>query len=242
MWKIGIICLLLYGLWLLGYTLYEKLRPKRKKTPLKNSERELTTEQILGKSRFRVSHSKPEVSTYPETENATKNAPIFDSENKNKPSGDPLGEGQETDDSEEPDMNDFPAEFEEQDDVTLNLGEEEEVESLSARGKVEYAGGVDVLSMLSAYTILRKEDATTKERQQAAEVLHLIRGTDIMECLRSEPKRAAKIDELINERFAELPKAIRQTDESETPPADRGTDGFNMLDYLPRKKQSDEKN
>lgn len=53
-----------------------------------------------------------------------------------------------------------------------------------------------------------------------------------MEQLRKESKRAAKIDELINERFAQLSKVKPQEDDSERD-SEEGVDGFNIHDYLP---------
>lgn len=231
-WKVVVGCLLFYVVWLAGYTLYEKLRPKKKGTSLKSSERELTTEQILGKSRFKVCHSMPQVSTYLKHEKGKENDSIFDSEKKKEPSATPSEGKQEEEFSEQPNIDLVLLEYETEEEVTLNLGEEEEVDSSSVEGKIEYAGGVDLERMMAALTTIHKVDATPQERQQAAEVLNQLKKTQIMEQLRKESKRAAKIDELINERFAQLSKVKPQEDDSERD-SEEGVDGFNIHDYLP---------
>lgn len=231
-WKVVVGCLLFYVVWLAGYTLYEKLRPKKKGTSLKSSERELTTEQILGKSRFKVCHSMPQVSTYLKHEKGKENDSIFDYEKKKEPSATPSEGKQEEEFSEQPNIDLVLLEYETEEEVTLNLGEEEEVDSSYVEGKVEYAGGVDLERMMAALTTIHKVDATPQERQQAAEVLNQLKKTQIMEQLRKESKRAAKIDELINERFAQLSKVKPQEDDSERD-SEEGVDGFNIHDYLP---------
>lgn len=232
-WEVVIACLLLYGVWLAGYTVYEKSRPKkRQKPPLGKKARELAEEQILGKSRYKRSHSRTEVSTYPKPDNGKENESIFASENKKEPLATPSQGKQQEEFSEQPNIDLVSLEYDTKEDVTLNLGEEEEVDSLSVEGKVEYAGGVDLEQMMKALATIHREDATSRERQQAAEVFDRIRKTQIMEQLRKEPKRARKIDELMNERFAELSQAMPQGDDSERD-FDEGADGFNMYDYLP---------
>lgn len=231
-WEVAIGCLLFYIVWLAGYTLYEKSRPKRRGASLKNYSKELTTEQILGKSKFKVCHSMPQVSTYPKSVNGKENDSIFANENKKKPSADPSEGELEEEFSEQPNIDLVPLEYQTEEKVTLNLGEEEEVYSLSVEGKAEYAGGVDLEQMMKALATVNREDATSEERQQAAEVLDRIRKTKIMEQLREEPKRARKIDELINERFAELSQTMPQGDESDKE-SNEGVGGFNINDYLP---------
>lgn len=232
-WEVVIGCLLFYVVWLVGYTCYEKSRPKKKsKYTLKDPRRELTVEQILGKSKFKVCHSMPQVSTYPKSENGKENDSIFADGNKKKPSAAPQKEELEEEFSEQPNIDVVSLEYQKEEEVTLNLGEEEEVDSLSVEGKVEYAGGVDLEQMMKALATVNRKDATSQERQQAAEVLDRIRKTKIMEQLRGEPKRARKIDELINERFAELSQVMPQGDKSDKE-SDEGAGGFNINDYLP---------
>ena len=69
MGKLIIICIVLYGFWVIGYALYEMSRKGKKKpskTGLKDPHRELSVEQILGKCRSVECHSQPQVRSYPE--------------------------------------------------------------------------------------------------------------------------------------------------------------------------------
>lgn len=227
---------MLYGLWVIGYALYERSRNGKKKpnkTGLKDPHRELSVEQILGKCRSAECHSQPQVRSYPQTENRAKNDSIFAGEKKNEPSGN-LSEDLSAEVYPEQEIGEVRLEYEATNaktDVTLNLGEEEAEDLVSANGKVEYAGGIDVGLLMEAFASLHSESATT-EQQRAAKLLYQLQSTTMMYALRADPKRAKKIDELISRRFTELSQVMPKSNESGRV-SDEGTDGFNITDYLP---------
>ena len=236
MWKIIVVCLLILAVCWAMKTIAKKPAPKKRSSSLKTPKKELSIEQILGKSHFKVSHSTPQVRSYEQTEQGIKNESIFADDKKKEPSEHPLDEGQNEEFSEQPNIDKVPLEFEpkREEKYSLNLGEEDELEdSTPDGGNVEYGNGVTLMSIIEAFSTVGREDALPEERQRAAEVFDKMRGTEAMEQLRSEPKRAVKIDELINERFAQLPKVIRSEDDSDEQPTAGGTDGFNIYDYLP---------
>lgn len=107
----------------------------------------------------------PQVSTYLKHEKGKENDSIFDSEKKKEPSATPSEGKQEEEFSEQPNIDLVLLEYETEEEVTLNLGEEEEVDSSSVEGKIEYAGGVDLERMMAALTTIHKVDATPQERQ-----------------------------------------------------------------------------
>ena len=237
MGKLIIICIVLYGFWVIGYALYEMSRKGKKKpskTGLKDPHRELSVEQILGKCRSVECHSQPQVRSYPQTGNRAKNDSIFAGEKKNEPSGTP-SEDLSTEVYSEQEIGEVRLEYEAPNaktDVTLNLGEEEAEDLISVNGKVEYAGGIDVGLLMEAFASLHSESATTQQQQRAAKLLHQLKSSTMMDALRADPKRAKKIDELISRRFTELSKVMPQSDESDRV-SDEGADGFNITDYLP---------
>lgn len=141
-----------YGGWVIGYTLYERwLKGKKRpdKTGLKDPRRELSIEQILGTCRSVECHSQTQVRSYPQTGNGPKNDFIFAGETKKELSGIPLEGNPEEEFSEQPNIDLVPLKYQPEVEVILNLGEEEEVDSLSVEGKVEYADGVDVEGIMT---------------------------------------------------------------------------------------------
>lgn len=190
MYRIVLAALLLYLLWLFLFLSYErrkrKNRAKEKKTCQAVSEAE-----IIGKSRFKLSHSTPQVRSYPKGEAEAKKASTFALENGQEPS-------QEPDDL--PDIDEIPLTYESSDSSSF----EEEDEELPIQGESEYAMGIDFERVLEALSVIHRHAHTETERQRTGDTLSELEGTRLMETLRSDEKRSATIDEIIRARFEEL--------------------------------------
>ncbi|KGN83316.1 MULTISPECIES: hypothetical protein [Bacteroidales] len=191
MYRIVLAALLLYLLWLFLFLSYErrkrKNRAKEKKTCQAVSEAE-----IIGKSRFKISHSKPQVRSYPKGEAEAKKASTFAPENGQEP----LEEA-----DEQPDIDEIPLVYESSDAPSF---EEEEDEELPVSGKSEYATGIDFERVLEALAVIHRHAHTDAERQRTGDTLRALEGTRLMETLRSDAKRSATIDEIVRARFEEL--------------------------------------
>lgn len=86
--------------------------------------------EIIGKSRFKISHSTPQVRSYPKGEAEAKKASTFALENGQEPSEEP---------DEQPDIDEIPLTYGSSDAPSF----EEEDEELPIRGESEYATGID---------------------------------------------------------------------------------------------------
>lgn len=164
-------------------TLTRKPGIPKQTTPLKNPKKHLKTEQILVACRYNRSHSTPQVATNGNTESAKGNDSIF------------------------------AVEFETEGQINLGPEDELEVDQVPVAKDSEYGGDIALMGMIRAFGTLTQECVSPQERQEAAEVLEQLQGTQAMDQLKSEPRRAAKIDELINERFAQrIATKIEQSD------------------------------
>ena len=191
MYRIVLVFLLLYLLWLLLFLLYEgKIRKKGASSP-KEPCQMVSEAEIIGKSRFKLSHSTPQVRSYPKGEAEAKKASTFALEN-----------GQEL--SEEldnlPDIDEIPLTYESSDAPSF----EEEDEELPMQGESEYAMGIDFERVLEALSVIHRHAHTDAERQSTGDTLRALEGTRLMETLRSDAKRSATIDEIVRARFEEL--------------------------------------
>lgn len=191
MFRIVLVLLLLYLLWLLLFLLYE--RGKRKNRAIKKKPCQTVSEvEIIGKSRFKLSHSTPQVRSYPKGEAEAKKASTFAAENGQEPSEEP---------DEQPDIDEIPLTYESLDAPSF---EEEEDEELPVSGKSEYATGIDFERLLEALAVIHRHAHTEAERQRTGDTLSDLEGTHLMETLRSDEKRSVTIDEIIRARFEEL--------------------------------------
>ena len=191
MYRIVLAALLLYLLWLLLFLLYEGKR-KKKGTPPKEPCQTVREAEIIGKSRFKISHSVPQVRSYPKDEAEAKKASIFALENGQEPSEEP---------DDLPDIDEIPLTYESSDAPSF---EEEEDEELPVSGKSEYATGIDFERVLEALSVIHRHAHTEAERQSTGDTLRALEGTRLMETLRSDAKRSATIDEIVRARFEEL--------------------------------------
>ena len=191
MYRIVLVLLLLYLLWLLLFLLYEGKR-KKKGTPPKEPCQTVREAEIIGKSRFKISHSVPQVRSYPKDEAEAKKASIFALENGQEPSEEP---------DDLPDIDEIPLTYESSDAPSF---EEEEDEELPVSGESEYATGIDFERVLEALSVIHRHAHTEAERQSTGDTLRALEGTRLMETLRSDAKRSATIDEIVRARFEEL--------------------------------------
>ena len=191
MYRIVLVLLLLYLLWLLLFLLYERKR-RKKGTPPKEPCQTVREAEIIGKSRFKISHSTPQVRSYPKGEAEAKKASIFALENGQEPSEEP---------DEQPDIDEIPLVYESSDAPSF---EEEEDEELPVSGDREYATGIDFERVLEALSVIHRHAHTEAEQQRTGDTLRELEGTQLMETLRSDAKRSATIDEIVRARFEEL--------------------------------------
>lgn len=191
MYRIVLVLLLLYFLWLLLFLSYE--RRKRKNRAIEKKPCQMVSEaEIIGKSRFKLSHSVPQVRSYPKGEAEAKKASTFAVENGQEPSEEP---------DDLPDIDEIPLTYEFSDAPSF---EEEEDEELPVSGESEYATGIDFERVLEALSVIHRHAHTEAERQSTGDTLRALEGTRLMETLRSDAKRSATIDEIVRARFEEL--------------------------------------
>ena len=165
----------------------------RRKAKREEPTEEVSEAEIIGKSRFQVCHSKPQVRSYPEVDSTEKKCSTFATENGNEHSGDTEGL---------PEIDDVPLQYE-TDGATA--GEEEEVEVAVPNAEKEtYDGGIDFERVQEALSVIHRHAHTEAERQSTGDTLRALEGTRLMETLRSDAKRSATIDEIIRARFEEL--------------------------------------
>ena len=191
MYRIVLVLLLLYFLWLLLFLSYE--RRKRKNRAIEKKPCQTVSEvEIIGKSRFKISHSTPQVRSYPKGEAEAKKASTFALENGQEPSEEP---------DDLPDIDEIPLVYESSDAPSF---EEEEDEELPVSGESEYATGIDFERVLEALSVIHRHAHTEAEQQRTGDTLRELEGTQLMETLRSDAKRSATIDEIVRARFEEL--------------------------------------
>lgn len=190
MFRIVLVLLLLYLLWLLLFLFYERKRRKKGEIPQKPFQT-VSEAEIIGKSRFKLSHSTPQVRSYSKGEAEAKKASTFAPENGQNPSEEP---------DEQPDIDEIPLVYESSDSSSF----EEEDEELPIQGESEYAMGIDFERVLEALSVIHRHAHTDAERQRTGDTLRALEGTHLMETLRSDEKRSATIDEIIRARFEEL--------------------------------------
>ena len=191
MYRIVLVFFLLYLLWLLLFLLYEGKIRKKGASP-KEPCQTVSEVEIIGKSRFKISHSTPQVRSYPKGEAEAKKASTFALENGQEPSEEP---------DDLPDIDEIPLVYESSDAPSF---EEEEDEELPVSGKSEYATGIDFERVLEALSVIHRHAHTEAERQSTGDTLRALEGTRLMETLRSDAKRSATIDEIVRARFEEL--------------------------------------
>ena len=183
MFRIVLVLLLIYLVWLLLFLLYERKR-RKKGAPQKEPCQTVREAEIIGKSRFKISHSMPQVRSYPKGEAEAKKASTFALENGQEPSEEP---------DEQPDIDEIPLTYGSSDAPSF----EEEDEELPIRGESEYATEIDFERVLEALAVIHRHAHTDAERQRTGDTLRALEGTHLMETLRSDAKRSGTIDEIV---------------------------------------------
>lgn len=194
MFRVVFIAFVLYLLWLILFFGYERRkRMARRKAKREDLTEEVSEAEIIGKSRFQICHSKPQVRSYPEVDSTGKKSSTFAMENGNEHSGDTGGL---------PEIDDVPLWYE-TDGATA--GEEEEVEVAVPNAEKEtYDGGIDFARVQEALSVIHRNASSIAERQRAGETLTELEGTRLMETLRSDKVRSSTIDDIVRNRFEEL--------------------------------------
>ena len=190
MCRIVLAALLLYLLWLFLFLSYERRRRKNRAMEKKPCQT-VSDAEIIGKSHFKLSHSTPQVRSYPKGEAEAKKASTFASENGQEPSEEP---------DDLPDIDEIPLTYESSDSPPF----EEEDEELPIQGESEYATGIDFERVLEALSVIHRNASSIAERQRTGDTLSELEGTHLMETLRSDAKRSVTIDEIVRTRFEEL--------------------------------------
>ena len=190
MYRIVLAALLLYLLWLFLFLSYEGKIRKKGASP-KEPCQTVCEAEIIGKSRFKISHSTPQVRSYPKGEAEAKKASTFAFENGQEPLEEP---------DNLPDIDEIPLTYESSDSSLF----EEEDEELPLQGESEYATGIDFERVLEALSVIHRHAHTEAEQQRTGDTLRELEGTQLMETLRSDAKRSATIDEIVRARFEEL--------------------------------------
>lgn len=228
MGKIAAVVIAAYLLGMLIVYLFGKSKSKKKGLVAKQK-RELKTEQILGKSYFKVCHSKPQVRSYPKDEKADNKEHIFAPESQNE-----QGSQAETAGLTEEDY--YPItekmDFGKPSSEQINLGEEEDDSMRAERAKTEVIGGVKLEAILEALDNIERTDTSPQEQQRAGDTLAALEGSNIAEELRSNPQRAMRMDELINARLKSQPFMRLDGESSTAPTAQTDKPMFDIRDYL----------
>lgn len=196
---------------------------------------------IVGKSKFQLSHSQPEAATSPEDENPTKKASIFAPSNEIKPSAqlppeelDEAFSDTPSDENNEPMDIYYPLEYETDEEVNNEPDEEEETEEVEGMAQAAYASGVPFEDLGNAViTVSQIEKATQAEKTMAGATLLEMRQTDLFEQLVSgSPDRRETVSILMDERLAAFYRTKDAEAGANTPDSRKAPDSFDIRDYV----------
>lgn len=246
--KIFAIVILLYALFVGIYLLYLRAGKRRKKNIVGQGSSIQETEKlkadIVGKSRFDLSASKPLISkseplatTSPKSENQEEKPDTFASSNEIKRLAEvPPEELDEAfsdtppDEDNEPMDIDYPLEYE-QTDVNEDEPKDEE-EEVEGAAQAALASGVqfdDLGNMVR--TVNRKDEATPEQKQKAGNTLLEMRQTDMFEQVVSGKPDAKRI---VTDLMAESLSAFYERKDKEAGTTGNGKkapDSFNIRDF-----------
>ena len=246
--KIFAIVILLYALFVGIYLLYLRAGKRRKKNIVGQGSSIQETEKlkadIVGKSRFDLSASKPLISkseplatTSPKSENQEEKPDTFASSNEIKRLAEvPPEELDEAfsdtppDEDNEPMDIDYPLEYE-QTDVNEDEPEDEE-EEVEGAAQAALASGVqfdDLGNMVR--TVNKTDEATPEQKKKAGDTLLDIRQTDMFEQVVSGKPDAKKI---VSDLMAESLSAFYELKDKEagtTGSGKKAPDSFNIKDF-----------
>lgn len=248
--KIFITIIVLYSLFVAIYFVRANTRKRRKKDIVGQGssiqETDRLKSDIVGKSRFDLSQSKPLTSkseplaaSSPKSENPTQNPDTFAPSNEIKPSAEvPSEELDEAfsdtpnEEDNEPMDIDYPLEYEAEEESDDAPEDDEETEGVEGSAQAALASGVQFEDLGNAVrTVNRTEGATEEQKEAAGNTLLEIRQTDMFEQLVSEKPNAKKIvTDLMTESLAAFhrrkDKEAGNTENGKKAPAD-----FNVRDF-----------
>jgi hypothetical protein len=246
--KIFISAVILYALFVGIYLLYLKAGKKRKKDIVGKGSLIYETGQIktdiVGKSRFDLSSSKPLLSkseplatTSPKIENETEKPDTFAPESEEKPSVEvPQEELDEAfsdtppDEDNEPMDIDYPLEYETE---TENEDEsEDEEEEVEGTAQAALASGVQFDDLGNAVrTVNKTGEATPEQKQKAGNTLLEIRKTDMFEQVVSgKPDAKRIVSDLMAESLADFHRK-KDREAGATENDRKAPDSFNIRDF-----------
>ncbi|MGE4347262.1 MAG: hypothetical protein AB7D46_07600 [Flavobacteriaceae bacterium] len=247
--KIFITIIVLYSLFVAIYFVRANTRKKRKKNIVGQGssiqETDRLKSDIVGKSRFDLSQSKPLTSkseplaaSSPKSENPTQNPDTFVPSSEIKPSAEvPSEELDEAfsdtpnEEDNEPMDIDYPLEYEaeESDDAPED---DEETEEVEGSAQAALASGVPFEDLGNAVrTVNRTDEATEEEKEAAGNTLLEIRQTDMFEQLVSEKPNVKK---MVTDLMAESLTAFHRRKDKEAGNTESGKKApadFNVRDF-----------
>ncbi len=220
--KIILTLIFLYCIYVVYFFIGDNRRKRRKKDIVGNgsnlTDLSRRTDDIVGKSKFNLSHSLPEATTTLKSENTTENPDIFVPSSEKQPAAEVPPEEMDAafsetppDEENEPMDIDVPLEYED------NEPEEPEPEEEEVEGAAQaaLASGVRFEELGNAVrAVNNKEETTQKQKEEAGRTLLEIRQTDMFEQLVSgKPDRANIVTEFMD---AHLSAFYRRLDERNT--------------------------
>lgn len=233
----------LYALVVAIYMLWERSVKRKKNAARKKSYnpfRSAPKEDIIGKSKFTLRHSRPQATTQEISEKGIGNTAIFADENRRTTPAAVLppesGTGAVPDNSEdnsgEIDIvieNEPEGEFETEETGDLDTWEtereEDEIDDETAGSRATGIGFEELAGM--AHTVANPESATADQREEAGRVLAEVRMTEIInQVAPDEPKRKV-VSSLMDDYFtAYYRRTEAQPDPVVKAPADFNVRGF----------------
>lgn len=238
-----IYAVMLYALVMVIYLLWERSVKRRKNAARKkgyNPFKASPKEDIIGKSKFTLRHSKPQATTLEINEKGIENASIFATENGQTVIQDTPGEvlqnqtgtgalpGQSEDNSGEIDLvieNEPEGELDNDEDGDLDTWESE-AEGDGAGSSMAQGIGFDELAGM-VRTVETAETATTGEREEAGRVLIEIRKTEIFEQIANDEPKKKVVSSLMDDYFSAFYRRTEALpDGAVKAPADFNVRGF----------------
>lgn len=242
-----IYAILLYAFVVVIYLVWEhrqkkKLNAGRKKgfTPFRSAPKE----DIIGKSRFTLRHSRTEATTPENSEKSVENQPIFADENGQANAGKETAEVRQSDagtSATEPETtednsgdmeidividNEPEGEFDSDDEDDVDTWESEAPEDETASSRATGIGFDELAGM--ARTVENAADATAGEREEAGRILAEVRQTGIIGQIAPDEKRKKVVSSLMDEYFA----AYHRREDADPEPAVKAPAGFSVRGFV----------
>lgn len=238
-----IYAVMLYALVVVIYLLWERGVKRRKNAARKkgyNPFKASPKEDIIGKSKFTLRHSKPQATTLEINEKGIENTSIFATENGQTVIQDTPGEvlqnqtgtgalpGQSEDNSGEIDLvieNEPEGELDNDEDGDLDTWESEAEGDGAGSSMAQGIGFEELAGMVR--TVETAGTATTGEREEAGRVLVEIRKTEIFEQIANDEPKKKVVSSLMDDYFSAFYRRTEALpDGAVKAPADFNVRGF----------------